>query len=651
MNYAFFSRDRKKTLFLFGGLIGCAVFLLLFAPALNPFWDGFCRGGFVEKDIQQHYAGWLFLRQSSVQFPLCFTKRINWPNGISIAYTDSIPLFAAFFRLFSVWLPENFQYFGLFSLLCYFLQGGFAALLLGELFSGWAWPIGGSLLFVCSPVLIERTLHHTALAAHFFILIPLYVYLRSQRENHFAYKLLWVSNALCITIHPYFLPMVFAITLAMLLEYAVRNREWKGPLFFLISDLAAAAGLGWVFGLFGSGGTGGSELLYGYFSMNLNALWNPTSVGGTVWSLFLPVQNQIRGNYDAFNYLGLGVLAGCIAGCIVLARCPKRILNLLQKHWALCLVCGCLSVFAVTNQITANGAALFALPLPNAILSLCSIFRSSGRLFWPVYYLLFLFAFWALHRLFAGRRGTAVLGLVVCLQLADLSPALAARRNEIYDYKEEFPTELTSSFWQQAAGHYQHLCSLDTDSPQQDALHLALWAADNGITTNDLFAARYNVAEQQAQQQAAIALLQADSPQEDTLYITHSESVFLTLAETVQDSAWCGSIEDKWFVIAPGMQDFAAEGCTPYGENYPLRLADYSDDNWQNGVLSWDGCTILFYDTPLARKHLKNATALQAGETVYPIVKISDQDAGWLMVTLDTADATPLRGEALQAVS
>ena len=412
MNFAFSPRNRKKFLFLFGGLIGCAVFLLLFAPALNPLWDGFCRGGFVEKDIQQHYAGWLFLRQSPVQFPLCFTPRINWPNGISVAYTDSIPLFAAFFRLLSALLPENFQYFGLFSLLCYFLQGGFAALLLGEVFSGLCWPIGGSLLFVCSPVLIERTLHHTALAAHFFILIALYAYLRSQRENRFAYKLLWASNALCITIHPYFLPMVFAITLAMLLEYAVRNRQWKGPLFFLVSNLAAAAGLGWVFGLFGSGGTGGSELLYGYFSMNLNALWNPTSVGGTVWSLFLPVQNQIRGNYDAFNYLGLGVLVGCLAGCILLARHPKQILKLLHKHWALCLVCGCLSVFAVTNQVTANGAALFTLPLPNAILSLCSIFRSSGRLFWPVYYLLFLFAFWALHGLFAGRRGGAVLGLL-----------------------------------------------------------------------------------------------------------------------------------------------------------------------------------------------------------------------------------------------
>ena len=233
-------KNRRIRLFASGGAVGAMVFLALFGPALFPSWDAFCRGGFVEKDILQHYAGWLFLRQSPVQFPLCFTERINWPSGISVAYTDSIPLFAAFFRFFSALLPDTFQYFGIFSLLCYVLQAGFAALLLGEWMPGILRPVMGSLLFACSPVMIERTLHHTALAAHFFILAALYYYVRSRHEERFCYWPLWALNALSITIHPYFLPMVFAVTLAMLAEYAVRHREWKKPLAFLLSDLAAA---------------------------------------------------------------------------------------------------------------------------------------------------------------------------------------------------------------------------------------------------------------------------------------------------------------------------------------------------------------------------------------------------------------------------
>lgn len=641
-------RSPRRRLFAVGSLLGALVFFALFGPALNPLWDDFCRGGFVEKDILQHYAGWLFLRQSPLQFPLCFTSRVNWPDGISVAYTDSIPLFAAFFRLFSRWLPETFQYFGIFSLLCYILQGGFAALLVQELLGGRVKPILGSLLFVCSPIMIERTLHHTALAAHFFILAALYYYLRSRRDDRFAFAPLWFLNAFSITIHPYLVPMIFAVTLAMLAEYAVRHRQWKRPLAFLLSDLAAAAFLGWCFGLFGSGGTGGSEMLYGYFSMNLNALWNPTSIGGTVWSLFLPVQNQIRGNYDAFNYLGLGVLLGCAIGGFLLLRRPKRLGRLLQNHWCLALVCACLTVFAVTNQITANGAALLTLPLPHALLSLCSVFRSSGRLFWPVYYLLVLLALWAVDQLpFSMHRRTALLAILAAVQLVDLSPALAARHAEVYQYQEEFPTELTSSFWQQAARSYQHISSLDADAPQQDALHLALWAADNCLTTNDLFAARYDAAGRALQQQRTLAMLQNGQTESDTLYITHSEAEFLAVADKVQTTAWCGAVQDQWYVIAPGMQDFSADDCVPYGESYPLRIADYTDDNWVNGVLSWDGCTVLFYDTPFARERLQNAQALQAGNTVYPIREISDRDAGWLMVTLDADNVSALRGAAL----
>ena len=89
------------------------------------------RGGYIEQDVQQHYAGWLFYRQSPISLPLCETDHLNWPDGTSIAFTDSIPLFAAFFRLLSPLLPGIFQYFGLYTALCFALQGGFAALLAG----------------------------------------------------------------------------------------------------------------------------------------------------------------------------------------------------------------------------------------------------------------------------------------------------------------------------------------------------------------------------------------------------------------------------------------------------------------------------------------------------------------------------------------
>ena len=70
--------------------------------------------------------------------------------------------------------------------------------------------------------------------------------------------------------------------------------------------------------------------------MNLNSLWNPAGVNGVDWSLFLPTQNQVGGNYDAFAYLGLGVLAGLAAGGVGLALLRQlHPFALLRRHGAL----------------------------------------------------------------------------------------------------------------------------------------------------------------------------------------------------------------------------------------------------------------------------------------------------------------------------
>ena len=313
-------QGRNRLLFLLGGLTGVLVFLLVYGISpLDITNDTFCRGGYIEKDIQQHHAGWLFYRQSDPGIPFCLTDSINYPDGLSVAYTDSIPLFAALFRLLSPLLPQTVQYFGLFTLLAFFLQGAFGAMLTGLFSKGFAAPLLGNLLFVTSPVLFERAIRHTALGAQFLILAALYWYFRCRRENRMPGPGLFFLNVAAITIHPYFLPMTYAVTLALLLEYAVTQHRWGKPALWLAGDLLATLAAGWLFGLFSGNASGGSDALYGYFGLNLNALWNPVGVNGTVWSRILPVQNQVGGNYDAFAYLGLGVLIALPVALLILA--------------------------------------------------------------------------------------------------------------------------------------------------------------------------------------------------------------------------------------------------------------------------------------------------------------------------------------------
>ena len=241
---------RSARLFWLGALLGAAVFLLVYGLApLDVANDAFCRGGYIEKDIQQHYAGWLFYRSSAPGWPLGVTQAINAPQGVSVAYTDSIPLLAVLCRPLAAALGGTFQYFGWFTLVCFALQGGFAALLCGLFAKGLAAPLAGSLVFAASPILLERAFRHTSLGAQWLVLAALYCYFVCRRQSRFASRGLFVINILAVGIHPYFLPMTYAVTLALLLEYAVKQRQWLRPALFLGGNMLCTAALGWALGL------------------------------------------------------------------------------------------------------------------------------------------------------------------------------------------------------------------------------------------------------------------------------------------------------------------------------------------------------------------------------------------------------------------
>ena len=676
------NKQRNIRLFLLGALLGLAAFLCLYGvSALDVTNDAFLRGGYIEQDVQQHYAGWLFYRQSPLSLPLCETDHLNWPDGTSIAFTDSIPLFAAFFRLLSPLLPETFQYFGLYTALCFALQGAFAALLVGLFARSELTTLLGAAPFVFSPILLERAFRHTSLAAHFLVLAALYYYVLGMRENRFAYKGLFAVNALAIALHPYFVPMTYAITFALVAGQAWKSRRFARPAAFLAVNLSVTACVGWLFGVFSStgSGAGGAGNEYGYFSMNLNALWNPTSRGVT-WSLFLPVQNQTSGNYDGFNYLGLGVLlAAAVVAVWGAWKLRARLLVPLRRHAWLLFVCACLTAFAVSHVVTANGATLFRIPLPQALVELATTLRSSGRLFWPVYYLIVLTAVTGLLRLCSGLRckhaGIAALACLCLVQLADLSPALAQKAASLRDYTP-IETDLvtgttpalsaTTDFFETVRDRYQTLVALDPLT--QTGMELALYAADEGMNSTDTsVVARYNEDAAAERRTAFINEVLSGKMRTDCLYVTEHAATFLSLADAAaEQGAWCGALyakvggsdpEPALYVIAPGLDEYSHSLAVTYSEEFPLRVADYSDDHWYEGILSLNLTDIgreadenkvaLFYDTPLARRRLTQGAAILCDGQRYSILDVDDSDEGWLMVTLDTQDARPLAGKDL----
>jgi len=84
-------------------------------------------------DPLQDYLGWAFFRHAPWTFPLGANPRFGLEKlGSSIFFADSIPLLALAFKPFAPFLPDPFQYLGLWLLACFLLQSYFAWRLLAR---------------------------------------------------------------------------------------------------------------------------------------------------------------------------------------------------------------------------------------------------------------------------------------------------------------------------------------------------------------------------------------------------------------------------------------------------------------------------------------------------------------------------------------
>ncbi|MEG2676674.1 MAG: DUF6311 domain-containing protein [Oscillospiraceae bacterium] len=629
----------KFILFLCGGLIGAAVFLAIYGfTPLDFLRDDWILGGFVEKDILQHYLGWLAYRNEPLAFPFCVATSINYPVGVSIAFTDSIPLFSLLFRLIAPVLPQTFQFFGLFVFICFFMQGGCAAVLLGLFLNGFAKPLIGSLLFVLNPILIERAFRHVALTAQFLLLIALYMYFDAKHQGRLISPWYIGLCALAISIHPYFVPMLLGVLFASLAEYSLKNKKLVKPLILLLASIAAVFAVAYSVGYFHTGAS--RTIGYGYFSMNLNSLFNPVSKGVESWSLLLPKWKQGLGTYEGFNYLGLGTLLlfGAMTVYYVIHAKKMKLWSRIREHWGLVFVCICLTVFAVSNVVSLNSFTLFSIAMPWKLIDLCSVLRASGRMFWVVNYLIVLSCCLFAARRIRAKYAVALLAVTVAVQAADMTPALCEKHRFFADVQPTFESPFVSEFWQEASGIYDNIFSFEAEGVK-DALYLQLIAQQNGMTSNDQFFARYDAEIQNAAIEDVIARAQAGDIDKNTLYIMTREDLFFRYAGYFMDECLCAKVDRDWFVIAPWNDalrkiDFSNQEISIY-DYLPLTIADYTDDDWTGGIWNKDPSLVCFYDNEYNREAIESARSFVIGGTEFNIQSLSYEDKGWILVKLD----------------
>ena len=156
------------------GAIGFAVFLALTGGRVLDTADlGWLRTG----DLQQHFVGWHFFRNTEFwQSPLGSNRAFCMELGSSIVYTDSLPLLAIPLKAIHTWLPDVFQYIGWWILACFLLQAALAWRLIGRFTGNWWLQACATAFFCLSPPFLFRLHGHDALFGHWIVLSALLLY-------------------------------------------------------------------------------------------------------------------------------------------------------------------------------------------------------------------------------------------------------------------------------------------------------------------------------------------------------------------------------------------------------------------------------------------------------------------------------------------
>ena len=474
-------------------LLGALCFILIYGTkVLNPCYDDWLLTG---GDLSQHYIGWEGYRNGNWTFPVGLSDTLTYPTSISVIFTDSIPLPAVFFKLFSPILPETFQYWGLWGLTGFMLTALMSTVLVRKYSPDTACTILAALFFTLSPTILQRLYGHESLGGGQWLviasLLPLVWYEERYRVTKRAAVFWGLLAFFCVGIHIYFAVTCFFSLIAFCLYDLLTTKKLRTSLASSLSYCLTALVTTWLLGGLKGGikGKGAGEV--GEFSANLNCLINPLE-----YSRFFPAL-PIHGNgqYEGFAWLGPGIIL-LLAFALILAAAGRnevrsRILDNRRKALAFATAAVLSFLFALSPLVTLGNRLLFTIPLPHAVNKLLVTFRSTGRMVWLCYYHIYLAAIWFFARTSGSLRKhrpwlqTAVLGVCLILQIIDLSPFFLARHSR-YAPRQEYTNPFSRSPLMQSVadrGDIRHICIV-SGLESEELYDVAQFAVTHRMTVN-----------------------------------------------------------------------------------------------------------------------------------------------------------------------
>jgi len=468
-----------------------AFFLIIGQSRLRPNQiDWLYSGGW--GDTWKDYLGWVHFRNTPWGFPIGLNPNNGLEVSSSIVYSDSIPIASIIFKALSPVLPPTFQYFGLWILISLILQTLFALKLFELLINSKTVQILASVLFCCSPILIHRANVHISLTSHWLILAALYLALKGSANRNFNYWILLI--VVSAGVQPYFLAInLFFFGLAILIgilreEILFQNLKWEA---LKLSVIPLAL---WQ---------------YGYFEIPMSSqstdfpydLWRvdllqPINFAG--WSHLASIWGftEIQGNYEAFNYLGPGIILLCIFLGIGIVISPIKFFKAFNRNLTIGIPVLVMALYSLTNKVSLGRRQLVTFAVPEWCEPVTTSFRAAGRFFWPLYYLVSIYAVvYICRKLSSKNLSIALFSILTLIHLIDTHYAWGKIANQRYGNLNSLETKipkLDEEAWNELLYSKTAIKVIPNYATGFQWQKIGLISSTRGIATNSVYLARIN---------------------------------------------------------------------------------------------------------------------------------------------------------------
>ena len=408
----------------------------------------------IDGDYGSGFFAWQFFRHTPIfQWPIGANLNYGLDYvGSTIVFLETIPLVAIILKFFQSILPGNFQYNGLWLLLCFILQGFFSWKVLSTFTNNKILPIIGSIFFLIAPAFLFRLQFHFALSAHWLILFAFYLYI--QNKNIFKQWVILLVISLLI------MPYIFAMIIPFYFAHQFKIKKLKlinnfnlyrdlGILSIVLYITLLCAGFFML-----ENGTSGSG--YGFFRANLLTFFDPRISPENNWSLIIPDIENGNGDYEGMAFLGCGIILLLIPFFVVFCSNFVSLKKAIISNKFIIYVLILLFIFAISNNIAAGGYEIINIQLPAFFENLVGKVRVGGRFIWPVYYGIYFAIFALIFRFIKPSIAIPILIFALMLQVYDTKNMFQHHQNK-FTKLLNIESPMKSDLWNEFSKRYDQV--------------------------------------------------------------------------------------------------------------------------------------------------------------------------------------------------